>query len=253
MLKKTFQHKYITPLGNLSNYTQAAIALSVQFGLYASPGQLATAGKSLARLVRDAKFHVSTGFSGTPVILPALVATGQASLAYRMLMEKHSPSWLYPVTMGATTVWERWDALLPDGRLNPGQMLSFNHYAFGAVGSWLHGTIGGIRSTDGWKTVLVRPIPGGGLTDAEIAFDGPYGRVECAWSVDPGVFHLRLLIPPNSKAEVIFPDAPMEQPEVLTLGSGRHSLLVPFKGEEWPPATAPLSYSGVRGKQCDCP
>ncbi|KAL3446167.1 bacterial alpha-L-rhamnosidase-domain-containing protein [Aspergillus insuetus] len=254
-LRATFQHKYITPLGNLANYTQAAIALAVQFHLYNSPAQLETAGASLARLVKAAKFHVSTGFAGTPMILPALVTTAQPSLAYRMLMEKHCPSWLYPVTMGATTIWERWDALLPDGSLNPGQMLSFNHYAFGAVGNWLHSTVGGISSDDGWKTILVRPIPGGGLSFAEVAFESPYGRVECSWSVGLGVFNLKLLIPPNTKADITIPNGttvPLVS-VAQVVGSGSHVFSVPYEGDAWPPAPAPPSYSGIRGKICDCP
>ncbi|KAL2828547.1 bacterial alpha-L-rhamnosidase-domain-containing protein [Aspergillus pseudoustus] len=255
LLRETFQHKYITPLGNLANYTQAAIALAVQFNLYSSLAQLETARKSLARLVKAAKFHVSTGFAGTPMILPALVTTAQTSLAYRMLMEKHCPSWLYPVTMGATTIWERWDALLPDGSLNPGQMLSFNHYAFGAVGNWLHSTVGGISSCDGWRTILVRPIPGGGLAFANVAFEGPYGRVECSWSVESGTFHLKLLVPANTIADITLPSRtafPVNSvPQIV--GSGSHIFSVPYEGETWPPAPAPASYSGIRGKICDCP
>ncbi|GLA33567.1 hypothetical protein AnigIFM63309_000398 [Aspergillus niger] len=252
-LKETFQNKYITPVGNLANYTQAAIALAVQFDLYKTRAQLATAGRSLARLAHAAKFHVSTGFAGTPHILPALVKTEQPTLAYRMLMEKHCPSWLYPITMGATTVWERWDALLPDGQLNPGQMLSFNHYAFGAVGHWLHSTIGGLHSTDGWKTVLVRPIPGGGLTSAEVMFESPYGQVVCSWSVEATTFHLKVVIPPNTTAKVIFPDSPMDNPVVRIVGSGLHTWSIPYDVPNWPPAPLPGACSPIGEPPCDCP
>ena len=81
---------------------------------------------------------MATGFAGTPFVLDALSRTGHVDTAYRMLMEKECPSWLYPITMGATTVWERWDSMLPDGSINPGEMTSFNHYALGAVADWMH-------------------------------------------------------------------------------------------------------------------
>ncbi|RDL39161.1 Uncharacterized protein BP5553_03501 [Venustampulla echinocandica] len=253
VLKGAFRDKYITPLGNLANFTQAAIALAVQFDLYPGLAQLATARQSLVRLVHKAHYHVSTGFAGTPAILPALTKVGEAPLAYRMLMERHCPSWLYPVTMGATTVWERWDALLPDGSLNPGQMLSFNHYALGAVAAWLHSTVGGISSVDGWRTVVVRPIPGGRIDQAETQFDGPYGRVECKWTVEEDKFKMDLLVPPNSRAQVTLPAAQRAGEEkTVAVGSGSHVFECSYEADEWPPRATLGSYSGPRGTVCGC-
>ena len=95
-------------------------------------------------LVAESGYRISTGFAGTPYICDALTGTGHLDDAYRLLLQRECPSWLYPVTMGATTVWERWDSMLPDGSINPGEMTSFNHYALGAVADWMHRTIGGI-------------------------------------------------------------------------------------------------------------
>ena len=95
---------------------------------------------------RESGYRISTGFAGTPFVTDALTSTGHLDDAYRLLLERECPSWLYPVTMGATTVWERWDSMLPDGTINPGEMTSFNHYALGAVADWMHRTIGGLRA-----------------------------------------------------------------------------------------------------------
>jgi len=150
-LKAAFQYKYITPHGLLVNNTQTAISLAIRFDLHPN-NRLSVAAKSIARLVRNSKFHIATGFAGTPVVCHALTATGHTNLAYRMLLEQHCPSWLYPVTMGATTIWERWDSILPSSKVNSGSMTSFNHYALGSVVDWLHGTVGGISSVDGWQS-----------------------------------------------------------------------------------------------------
>ncbi|KAH8819234.1 glycoside hydrolase family 78 protein [Xylogone sp. PMI_703] len=241
-----FQKKWITPRGLLVNNTQTAVSLAVRFGLYPAH-QLSVAAASLSRLVKGSKFRIATGFAGTPVICHALTATKQSNLAYRMLLERHCPSWLYPVTMGATTIWERWDSMLPDGRVNPGEMTSFNHYALGSVVDWLHTTVGGISSDDGWRTVLVQPVPGGGLKHAEAAFDGPYGRVECKWVVVGDMLRVTVVIPPNSTAVVRLPSSDGHE---QILGSGRHSLEHHYAAEQWPPSPAPFNPFAV--KDCDC-
>ncbi|KAI9744892.1 MAG: hypothetical protein M1818_001817 [Claussenomyces sp. TS43310] len=246
-LKSAFQHKYITPLGLLVNNTQTAVSLALHFQLYPHDAQIATAATSLARLVRSCKFRISTGFAGTPIICHALTATGQTQLAYRMLLEKHCPSWLYPVTMGATTIWERWDSLLPDGSVNPGEMTSFNHYALGSIAGWLHATVGGISSSDGWRTVKVSPIPGGTIAHAEVKFEGPYGTVKSGWRVKENQFLLSITIPPNSKALLTMPG---EQKELIRVGPGQHSFSCPYRAEDWPPRHAPKPFWGV--EECDC-
>jgi alpha-L-rhamnosidase len=112
-------------------------ALAITFGLL-DDDLAELAGKRLATLVADGGFHIQTGFAGTPFVTDALTRTGHLDHAYSLLLQTECPSWLYPVTMGATTIWERWDSMLPDGTINPGQMTSFNHYALGAVADWMH-------------------------------------------------------------------------------------------------------------------
>jgi len=247
-LKSAFQHKYTAPSGRLVGDTQTALALAIVFGLIDEPEQITTAAKRLAQLVKLAKFRVGTGFAGTPVILHALTKTGNNQLAYRMLLEKSCPSWLYPVTMGATTVWERWDSMLPDGSINPGEMTSFNHYALGSVVDWLHQVVGGISpSNPGWKTFLVRPQPGGTIRSAKVKYESPYGLVECTWDLtkaDTGdTFNLLLIVPPNSKALVFLPD----RSSGLEVGSGSHNFSCAYMPEPWPPKeVVPFMIAGER-------
>jgi alpha-L-rhamnosidase len=242
-LRMLFQHKYITPHGNLMSNSQTGVALAIQFDLYATAAHRLVAANSLQKLVRRARFNIATGFAGTPVILHALTTTKLPQIAYRMLLEKSCPSWLYPITMGATTIWERWDSMLPDGTINPGQMTSFNHYALGAVADWLHGSVGGISPLEpGWKVVKVRPVPGGNVTSAEVSFDGPYGLVSCAWKLEENGtrFAMSLVVPPNSTAVVTLPselsasvsdgDEPSRQ-----VGSGSHRFVCEYIAAAWPP------------------
>ncbi|KAF2638733.1 alfa-L-rhamnosidase [Massarina eburnea CBS 473.64] len=206
-LKALFQRRYISTTGNLMGTTQTGIGLAVQNDLYAEDDvQRATAAAALEKLVRSARFHVATGFAGTPIITHALTTIGKPQLAYRMLLENTCPSWLYAVSMGATTIWERWDSMLPNGHINPGQMTSFNHYAYGSVADWLHSTVGGISPLEpGWRVIRVRPVPGGNLTSAEASFDGPYGLVACQWTWKNCMFRMTLTVPPNCSAVVTIP------------------------------------------------
>lgn len=242
-LRRAFHHKYITPAGYLASNSQAAIALVLRFSLYRDAENAEVLGARLDKLVRRAGFRIATGFAGTPAILFALSGVRRSQLAYRMLLEKTCPSWLYPVTMGATTVWERWDSMLPDGSLNPGTMTSFNHYALGAVADWLHATVGGISQLQpGWRVVRVRPVPGGTITSAAVSFDGPSGVVSCSWRWLRGEeFEMELVVPPNSTAHVTLPselravaDADEDEP-YRVVGSGLHHFRCPYRAGEWPP------------------
>ncbi|KAL4769805.1 bacterial alpha-L-rhamnosidase-domain-containing protein [Aspergillus nidulans var. acristatus] len=207
-LKAAFQAKYIAPSGLLVGDTQTALSLAIIFELHATAEQVKVAASRLVDLVRLAQFRVATGFAGTPIITHALTKGGYPQMAYRMLLEKRCPSWMYPITMGATTMWERWDSMLPDGSINPGEMTSFNHYAFGSIINWLHSIVAGISPlVPGWKEFRVQPIPGGNIDSAEAVYETPYGRLECRWriEIDKDVFTLELLVPPNSRAFVTLP------------------------------------------------
>ncbi|TLD18549.1 hypothetical protein PspLS_10270 [Pyricularia sp. CBS 133598] len=250
-LKGVFHNRYVTNQGNITCNTQTGLALAVHHGLYRSPEDLRMAAAMLTKLVRAAKFKIATGFAGTPIITHALTRIANPQLAYRMLLETSRPSWMYPLSMGATTVWERWDSMLPDGSINPGHMTSFNHYALGSVADWLHGTVGGIAPLEpGWKVIKVRPVPGGNLTAAEVGFDGPYGWVGCKWKLEHEnhadtarvgrLFEMELVVPPNSTAMVTLPselrsDPVQEQEPNRMVGPGKHTFSCVYNVGEWPP------------------
>jgi alpha-L-rhamnosidase len=240
-LKKAYQHKYVTRAGFILGDTQTALSLAIEFDLLDNNLQLTNATARLARAVRMAQFKVSTGFVGTPIICHALTKSGLPQLAYRMLLNKACPSWMYPIEQGATSIWERWDSMLPDGSINPGAMTSFNHYALGSIVNWLHTTVGGISPLEpGWKTIRVRPVPGGTITSANVRFESPYGRITCAWKIEQGIFKMVLEIPPNSKARVTLPNQPQgrvfeQKEEGSWYGSGRYEFTCQWQPEQWPP------------------
>jgi alpha-L-rhamnosidase len=183
-LRDAFQTHYLQDDGRLRSDAVTAYALAITFGLL-DPGTQDLAGERLAELVAENGYRIATGFAGTPFVTDALTTTGHVDVAYRLLLEQGCPSWLYPVTMGATTIWERWDSMLSDGSINPGEMTSFNHYALGAVADWMHRTIGGLAPLEpGYRRVRIAPRPGGGLTWAKTNLDSRHGRIHVSWRLD---------------------------------------------------------------------
>ena len=164
-IKKAFAREFVTPAGRLVSHTQTAYCLALAFDLL--PENLVQkAADYLAADVRK-RGHLTTGFVGTPLLCKTLSAHGHDDLAFLLLNRKEYPSWLYPVTQGATTIWERWDGQKPDGSFQDPFMNSFNHYAYGAIGEWLYRHVAGIDidpEAPGYKHILLAPHPGGGLT-----------------------------------------------------------------------------------------
>ena len=156
-VRAAFTRRYAAGGRRLTSDAATAYALAVVFGLAPDEQTRQAYGDRLAELAAAAGFRVSTGFVGTPLIADALSSTGHTDTAYRLLCARECPSWLYPVLQGATTVWERWDSLLPDGTVNPGQMTSFNHYALGSVGDWMHRVVG--RPRPGRARLPRDPVP----------------------------------------------------------------------------------------------
>jgi alpha-L-rhamnosidase len=218
-----FQQEFVTPSGRLSSDTQTAYALALTFDLLASDRQRERAGKRLVELVAAEGYRIGTGFVGTPLVLDALSSVGAHDIAYHLLLQRECPSWLYAVTMGATTVWERWDSLLSDGTVNPGEMTSFNHYAFGSVADWVHRTLVGLApGAPGYRRILVKPQPGGGIVHAEAEHLTPYGRVAVEWARTGGTLKVVVTVPPNATASVQLPGATVPAREV---GSGTHTFV----------------------------
>jgi alpha-L-rhamnosidase len=203
------------PLG-----TPTALALAIAFDLLPTEQDRQAAGARLAELAEEGGWRVQTGFVGTPMICDALAATGQVDAAYRLLLERECPSWLYQVTMGATTTWERWDSMLPDGSINPGEMTSFNHYAFGAVADFLHRRVAGLApAAPGYRALRIAPQPGRVLASAAATLLTPYGPAGSSWRRTGGRFELDVVVPPGATAEVVLPDPAAT---VHRVGSGRH-------------------------------
>ncbi|GAA3558599.1 glycoside hydrolase family 78 protein [Microlunatus spumicola] len=218
--RTAFVEHYVDADGRITSDAVTVYALAIAFGVLDADRQ-AQAGERLAELVREGGHHIQTGFAGTPFVTDALTVTGHLDDAYALLLQRECPSWLYPVTMGATTVWERWDSMLPDGTINPGEMTSFNHYALGAVVDWLHRTVAGLAPLEpGYARVLVAPQPGGGLTWAKTSLRSPHGPVAVSWSVaDGGALELDVTLPEGVSGVVRLPG---EQDREI--GSGTHHL-----------------------------
>jgi alpha-L-rhamnosidase len=204
--RAAFNEHYVRPEGIIHSDAETPYALAIVFGLL-DPEDEQLAGKRLADLVSQSGYHIRTGFAGTPFIMHALSETGHLDTAYRLLLQTECPSWLYPVTMGATTIWERWDSMLPDGTINPGQMTSFNHYAFGAVAYWMHQIIGGIAPFEpGFSKVLIAPQPGGDIRWARSSLKTRHGTVSVSWSQqEGGPIELNIAIPEGVTAVVQLP------------------------------------------------
>ncbi|WP_129336456.1 glycoside hydrolase family 78 protein [Cellulomonas endophytica] len=222
-VRKAFLDRWSTGPGVLSDDAETAYALSICFDLWPDEEQRRAAGERLAALVAAGGDRVTTGFAGTPLLTDALATTGHLDRAYALLLGRECPSWLYTVLSGGTTTWERWDSLLPDGTVNPGGMTSFNHYAFGAVGDWLHRTVAGLApAAPGYRRLRVHPRPGGGLTAARAEHRTPYGTAAVRWTLEAGRFVVDVRVPTGTTAVVVLPGE-----DERHVGSGEHRFEVP--------------------------
>jgi alpha-L-rhamnosidase len=242
-VRAAFAHAFVTPAGRVLSDAQTVYALAIEWDLLPLEAQRQEAGHRLADLVRAAGFRISTGFVGTPLVCDALTSTGHTEVAYRLLLQTQCPSWLYPVTMGATTVWERWDSMRPDGTLNSGDMTSFNHYALGAVADWLHRTVAGLApAAPGYRRLVVRPRPAAALTRAAASHTTPYGEASVSWRRVDGSLELKVRVPVGAFAEVHVPG----REEPLEVGHGVHQWTVVDPVGVGPDATADWSRWTVR-------
>ena len=198
--------------GKLKNEFQTAYVLPLAFDMFPE-SQRANAASNLERLVKLNNYCIATGFPGTPFILFALADNGKEETAFRMLTNEMSPSWLFEVKAGGTTIWERWDALKEDGSRNTGEndgtggMVSFNHYASGAVGDFLYKRVAGIEPLEGgYKRFRIRPLVGGGITWAKASTRTPYGKVSSSWKVEKGQFKIEVSVPVSTYCTLVLPD-----------------------------------------------
>ncbi|MBK7940057.1 MAG: family 78 glycoside hydrolase catalytic domain [Lewinellaceae bacterium] len=207
-IKAVFVNEFITPAGRtISSASQTSYVLALHFGLM--PEHLRPAAvKLLVKDIRDKKKHLSTGFLGTPYLCHVLSENGETELAYDLLFQETYPSWLYPVKMGATTIWERWDGQKTDSTFqNPG-MNSFNHYAYGAIGDWMYQVVAGLRlGTAGYKHIRIQPHLSDKLTYAKASYTSSYGEISSGWERNGNKITLRVAIPPNTSATIRLPRA----------------------------------------------
>lgn len=211
-IKKAFNHEFVTSSGRLVSNTQTAYSLALAFNLL--PADLIP--KAAEYLADDVKKfgHLTTGFVGTPLLCKTLSAQGFDSLAFLLLNRKEYPSWLYPVTKGATTIWERWDGQKPDGSFQDPGMNSFNHYAYGAIGEWLYSHVAGLSidpDQPGYKHILLAPHPGGGLANAGVEFLSLYGKIKSTWRIEGNAFVYDVTVPANTTATVTLPGTTTSQ------------------------------------------
>jgi alpha-L-rhamnosidase len=182
--------------------TQTACILALQFDLLPDSLRPAAVAK-LVSLIHQNKDHLSTGFLGTPYLLHVLSRFGHTELAYTILNQTTMPSWLYPITKGATTIWEKWDAIKPDGTFDT---CSLNHYAYGAVGDWLYQNVAGIQyAAPGYKKIIIHPLVGGGLSWVKSSYTCTYGKIVSNWKLDDGKLTMHVEIPKGTTAIIYVP------------------------------------------------
>ncbi|WP_295125393.1 alpha-L-rhamnosidase [uncultured Chitinophaga sp.] len=252
-VKNAFVKEYLTANGATMSNTQTSYVLALQFDML--PENLRQ--QAADRLVADIRLyrtHLTTGFLGTPYLCEVLSRFGHTDVAYELLLQQSYPSWLYPVTKGATTIWERWDGIKPDGSFQEASMNSFNHYAYGAIGDWMYRVMAGLDIDGdgvGYKKVRIKPHIGGGFTNAAAGYTTRYGKLSSAWRIENDKLLMDIEVPANTTATVYVPAGSVEevtengkvlnkdiQPAgregayvVLKVGSGSYKFSTPWKGK----------------------
>lgn len=217
---RAYRREFITPNGRLAVRTQTAYALTLHFDL-AEEQDRARMVHELVELIDENGGHLTTGFVGTPYLCLALTEGGAHEAAGRLLLQSDYPSWLYSVTRGATTMWEHWDGVKPDGSFWSRDMNSFNHYAYGAIGEWMIRALAGIDLTEpGYRRLLIHPRPIEGLSFVSAWQKTPYGRVSCEWRIEEDGLHIvNCNIPCGTTAVAV-----LEQAELCQVTDGEKRL-----------------------------
>ena len=250
-IKRAFLQEYTTANGATISNTQTSYVLALQFDLLPEPLRQQAADRIVTNVKRY-DTHLTTGFLGTPYLCHVLNRYGYTDLAFELLLQETYPSWLYPVTIGATTIWERWDGIKPDSTFQNPEMNSFNHYAYGAIGDWMYRVLAGIELDEGsvgYKKIKIKPHIGGGFTHASASLQTIYGEVSSGWELENENLVMDIVVPANTSAKVYIPTSsaalvkengkPITASEewqilgmedgyaVLKIGSGRYRFVVP--------------------------
>lgn len=204
-IKEVFIREYVTPAGRVGTCSQTSYVLALKFNLL--PQNLRKAAAEF--LVADIKGrgnHLSTGFLGTIYLNHVLSAEGHSDVAYDLLLQETYPSWIYPVKMGATTIWERWDGQKTDSTFQDAGMNSFNHYAYGAIGDWMYRVSAGIEAmAPGYREILIQPVPSKKLSYSKASYESLYGTISSGWERKNGKLIFTVKIPANTKATIKLP------------------------------------------------
>ena len=202
-IRAAIREKYFDQNGLCAIQTQTAAALAIVFGLTTDP---AAQGRALRGLVEANSNHLNTGFVGTPILCPALSMTGNHDTAVTVLLQEDFPSWLYSVNLGATTIWERWNSVLPDGHMNPEGMNSLNHYTYGSIAGWMVGYLCGVRPAEpGYRKAILEPKPDKRLGKAKAVLHTAAGAFACGWRYDGDAVRYEIEIPFGASAELRLP------------------------------------------------
>ena len=213
---ENFRQEYYTSTGRIVSETQTGAILSLYFNL-AREKDRPRILQTLLTNIENHKNHLATGFVGTPYICHTLSENGAHEMASTLFMKEDYPSWLYSVNMGATTIWERWDSIKPDGTFDESGMNSLNHYANGSVGDWMYRKVAGLVQLEpGYKKFKVQPMFVKGVEEAGVEFDSVYGKIESKWSCRDGKIRVKVAVPANTTAVICMP----EKEDVIEVGSG---------------------------------
>lgn len=203
-VRNAFAAEYMDENGRLSAHFQGIYVLALQLNML--PDDMR--GKALDQLVGLIEANgnrLDTGFVSVPFLLDVLYDNGRSDVAYKLLYQTECPSWLYEIEQGATTIWEAWQAVMPNGQVTN---VSYNHYAFGCVGDWLYRRIAGLDKLEpGYRRILIRPATDCGLTCAEASYESVYGTISSKWKLALWDVTLSVSIPANTSAVVYLPGA----------------------------------------------
>ena len=208
-VRAAFRREYVTEAGRVSSETQTAYLLALSMNML-RPDQRAKAAACLAERIRIDRVQLTTGFLGTPCLCPALTEAGCNEYAYALLLQDKCPGWLYEVSRGATTVWERWNSIRPDGTMGAVNMNSLNHYAFGAVCEWLYRYVAGLNPVEdapGWRAARIYPRVNDQLSHARASIDTVHGTYASGWRLEGDRLTVTVEIPFNGHARVLLPDS----------------------------------------------
>ena len=215
-IKKAYRIRFMDGDGTLNEKFQTGYVLPLYFKMVGQK-EAEKMADNLWKLIRENGGHLNTGFTATPYILFALADNGHLKEAYQLLMEDTNPSWLYQVKKGATTMWEQWDVIEENGQVKEASM---NHYAYGAVGDFFYRRICGLEPVEpGYRRFRVKPMPGGGLTNAQCSHICIYGTIRVAWRIEEGKMKLKISVPVGTTCEVELPNGKKEE-----LVSGNYEL-----------------------------